>query len=109
MPPLTPSSNKAIRTLGPHTRRHAQQLLQLHPLLQVSSARRTTAGNDRAGGAKTSYHLAGRAIDIVGPLFDLQKAAKDAWELRIGPACTGPEEVLLEYTGTIRQHLHVAW
>lgn len=109
MPPLSPTSLRLLRTLGPHTRKHAQQLLQMHPLLQVSSARRSTSRNKQVGGSPTSLHLVGRAIDIVGPLYDLQRAAEDAWRLRLGPTCTGPEEVLLEYSGTPRQHLHVAW
>ena len=108
MPSLTPTSLRLLRSLGPHTRKHAQQLLQMHPLLQ-SSALRSAAQNRRAGGVPDSFHLRGRAVDIVGPLQDLQKAADEAWRLRIGPTCTGPEEVLLEYSGDSRQHLHVAW
>lgn len=109
MPSLTPTSLRLLRTLGPHTQKHARQLLSIYPLLQVSSAARSAATNRRVGGVADSFHLRARAIDIVGPLDDLQKAAEDAWRLRIGPGCTGPEEVLLEYSGTSRQHLHVAW
>lgn len=109
MPPLNANSQRLLRTLGPHTQKHARQLLQAYPLLQVSSARRTLRTNRRVGGSPSSFHLAGRAIDIVGPVYDLDRAASDAWALRIGPGCTGPEEVLLEYLGTPRQHLHVAW
>jgi uncharacterized protein YcbK (DUF882 family) len=81
----------------------------MHPLLQVSSAKRSARWNASVGGAPFSYHLLGRAIDIVGPEHDLVHAAGEAWGLRIGPTCTGPEEVLLEYLGTPRAHLHVAW
>jgi hypothetical protein len=109
MPALTPASLRYLRTLGPHTEKHARQLLQLHPLLQVSSARRAPSHNRRVGGAPNSFHLTGRAVDIVGPLHDLQAAARDAWRLRLGPRCTGPEEVLLERSGQPGQHLHVAW
>ncbi len=109
MPPLSPSSLRILRGLDRHTQAHARQLLQLHPLLQVSSGRRSVAHNRRVGGVPTSFHLRGRAVDIVGPLHDLQHAAADAWRLRLGPRCTGPEEVLLERSGEIGQHLHVAW
>lgn len=109
MPALTPQSRRYLRSLTPHTRAHALQLLQMHPLLQVSSGRRSPRWNARVGGAPRSWHLVGRAVDIVGPEYDLRHAADEAWRLRIGPDCTGPEEVLLEYLGTTRAHLHVAW
>jgi hypothetical protein len=48
-------------------------------------------------------------VDLTGPLALLQAASATAWAQRLGPACTGPEEVLLEFSGTARQHLHVAW
>jgi hypothetical protein len=48
-------------------------------------------------------------VDFAGDAFTLQKAADLAWQLRVGAGCTGPEEVLLEYMGTPRQHLHIAW
>lgn len=109
MPALNAASLRMIKGLGPHTRRHALQLLSAYPLLQVSSGARSSTQNRRVGGTPDSFHLRARAIDVVGPLFDLQAAAKEAWGLRIGSACTGPEEVLIEYSGTRRQHLHVAW
>jgi hypothetical protein len=61
------------------------------------------------GGVANSWHLYGRAVDLTGPLFDLQKAAQTAWKQRLGPTCTGPEEVLLEHSGQPGQHLHCAW
>jgi hypothetical protein len=61
------------------------------------------------GGSPRSFHLQGRAIDATGPLALLQAAADTAWQQRISVGCTGPEEVLVEYSGTRRQHLHVAW
>lgn len=109
MPPLNGTSLRLIRTLDRHTQSHARQLLQLHPLLQVTSARRSVSRNRAVGGSPSSWHLQGRAIDIVGPQLDLERAAGDAWRLRLGPRCTGPEEVLLEFLGTPRAHLHVAW
>ncbi len=109
MPPLSPTSRRILQALTPHTRAHAEQLLSLHPLLQVSSGRRTPLRNRQVGGSPNSWHLKGRAVDIVGPLFDLQKASAEAWALRLGNGCTGPEEVLLEDSGQVGQHLHVAW
>lgn len=106
---LNLTSLRYLRTLTPHTRAHALQLLQTHPLLQVSSGRRSATHNARVGGVPHSWHLQGRAVDIVGPLFDLQRAADEAWKLRVGPSCTGPEEVLIEHSGQQGQHLHVAW
>lgn len=84
-------------------------LLGAHPGLTLTSGRRTALGNRRVGGSPRSFHLKGRAIDATGPLPLLQAAAATAWAQRIGPACTGPEEVLLEDSGQANQHLHVAW
>lgn len=109
MPELSRASLRYIAQLTPHTRLHALQLLQDHPQLQVSSGLRSVEHNRRVGGVPTSWHLKGRAIDIVGPLVELQRAAEQAWKLRVGAHCTGPEEVLLEHSGLMGQHLHVAW
>lgn len=109
MPALNARSTRLLNTLTPHAKAHARQLLSIYPLLQVSSARRSPAHNKRVGGSPTSWHMQGRAVDIVGPLFDLRLAADDAWRLRVGSGCTGPEEVLLEHSGLPGQHLHVAW
>lgn len=109
MPTRTRRELYLLSTLGPHTKRHALQLLQEVPLLRVTSARRTIAANKRAGGVPNSFHLRGRAIDVVGPRDDLVKAAGLAWALRIGSRCTGPEEVILEDLGKPNQHLHLAW
>lgn len=95
--------------LGPHSRRHAELLLWEFPLLVVSSAYRSPAKNKAVGGAPNSFHVQRRAIDVVGSTYDLTRAAALAWEQRIGPGCTGPEEVLLEHLGTTRAHLHLAW
>jgi hypothetical protein len=98
-----------LKTLEPHARAHALQLMQEYPLLRVSSARRSPRRNKQVGGSPRSYHLRGRAIDVTGPEFDLKHAAERAWQLRVGPRCTGPEEVLLERLGQAGAHLHVAW
>jgi hypothetical protein len=65
--------------------------------------------NRAVGGSPTSWHLRGRAVDLVGPVAVLRSAADTAWLQRVTPGCTGPEEVLLERMGTRGQHLHVAW
>lgn len=106
---MSRQERRFLAGLTPHTRAHALQLLDLHPLLRISSGRRTVLGNKRAGGAPRSFHLRGRAVDLVGPAWDLASAAGNAWALRMGNGCTGPEEVLLEDLGTANQHLHVAW
>ena len=50
-----------------------------------------------------------RAVDFTGPRWDLVRAAGTAWAVRVGPRCTGPEEVLLEDLDRPNQHLHCAW
>ena len=111
---LTPGRRTAhelglIVDLAPHTRAHLLVLLGVHPSLVVTSGRRSVAGNRRAGGSPTSFHLRGRAVDLDGPLALLQSAADVAWKQRITHACTGPEEVLLERVGRVGEHLHIAW
>lgn len=109
MPTRSAHELRLLRTLTPHTRSHALQLLNEYPLLRVTSAKRSVLRNKRVGGAARSFHLSGRAIDVVGPAWDLGAAAGLAWALRVGPRCTGPEEVLLENLGGPNQHLHIAW
>ncbi len=92
-----------------HTRGHVLLLLAAHPGLVVTSGYRSPARNARVGGSPKSWHLEGRAVDLDGPLPLLQAAAETAWRQRLGPACTGPEEVLLERVGQVGEHLHVAW
>ncbi len=107
---LNPQVKYRLSTLHPHTRWHAQQLLfEVGAPMGVSSTYRTPARNRSVGGSPTSFHLRRRAVDFTGDRTTLVRAAGLAWALRVGPRCTGPEEVLLEYLGTPRQHLHVAW
>jgi hypothetical protein len=93
-----------ISLLGPHTRQHVLQLLARCPGLTVSSTLRTPERNRAVGGVKGSYHLKGRAADFVGSRRAIEEGARVARSARLGPKCTGPEEVLDE-----GDHLHVAW
>lgn len=105
----TPRELRLLKSLARHTRAHALLLLGVHPGLVVTSGARTPLGNRRVGGSPTSYHLQARAIDLDGPLPLLQAAAETAWAQRLGPACTGPEEVLIERRRLPGEHLHIAW
>ncbi len=107
---LTLHDRAKLRTCTPHTRHHAEQLLvEVDAPMRVSSAKRTPLRNRQVGGARNSFHLRGRAVDFTGDQTTLVRAAGLAWALRVGPRCTGPEEVLLERLGQPGQHLHVAW
>jgi uncharacterized protein YcbK (DUF882 family) len=87
-----------------HTRLHVVQLLNEHPGLRITSGRRSRARNRWVGGVPNSFHLRGRAIDVTGSRAELAAAASTAWAQRVGPSCTGPEEVIDE-----GDHLHIAW
>jgi uncharacterized protein YcbK (DUF882 family) len=80
------------------------QLLARVPGLTLTSGRRTPERNRAVGGSPSSWHLRGRAVDFGGSRSDIRKAAGQARILRLGPLCTGPEEVIDEV-----DHLHCAW
>jgi hypothetical protein len=101
---LTAREVEILRHLGPHTRGHALALLARVPGLHLTSGRRTPSRNREVGGVPGSYHLRGRAVDLSGTRADIARGASEAKTIRIGPRCTGPEEVIDE-----GDHLHVAW
>ncbi len=96
--------------LAAHAKAHAFLLLaETGAPMRVSSTYRTPARNRQVGGVPNSFHLRRRAVDFTSDGNTLIRAAVLAWSLRVGPGCTGPEEVLLERLGLPGQHLHVAW
>jgi hypothetical protein len=95
--------------LDNHTSIHAAALSERFPMLHPSSGYRSVQRNRAVGGVPGSWHTRRRAVDWIGPVNVLRAAAEVAWMQRVSPGCTGPEEVLLEYAGTRRQHLHTAW
>src|SRR5687768_18011224 len=101
---LTSAEVEILRGLGPHTRGHAMQLLARVPGLRLTSGRRSPLRNREVGGVPSSYHLRGRAVDLAGSRDGIKRGARAARTLRLGPRCTGPEEVIDE-----GDHLHVAW
>src|SRR3954452_831173 len=87
-----------------HAAIHLACLLAVHPDVRVTSGRRSPDHNRDVGGVENSLHLAGRAVDLVGPGTDTGAVAATAHAQRVTAGSTGPEEVLQE-----GDHLHVAW
>jgi len=94
----------AALRLDPHTTAHALALARSWPLARFTSGRRTVAENRRAGGVPNSWHLVGRAVDVVVPGDQKRAFIRWVWAHRASPNCTGPEEVIDE-----GDHIHVAW
>lgn len=105
----TPHELVLLAGLHPHTRAHVLLLLGAHPDLVVSSGRRDPARNRAVGGVPDSFHLSGRAVDLTHPSVTyLYRASTTARLQRVGPTCTGPEEVIVHDKGS-GMHLHCAW
>lgn len=101
------STREALaRTWGitPHTALHLEAFLRQFPGAVVTSGHRTRLRNRIVGGSPNSWHLKGRAVDVVLGADQLHNAVHFAWASRVTPRCTGPEEVLDE-----GDHLHIAW
>jgi uncharacterized protein YcbK (DUF882 family) len=90
--------------LTQHAAHHLVHLLAAVAGVTVSSGRRSPERNRAVGGSPGSFHLKGRAVDLVGDRGSLDHAARHAREARVTQGCTGPEEVLME-----SDHLHLAW
>lgn len=90
--------------LTPHAAIHLSALLAVHSGLTVTSGRRSPERNSLVGGVPDSFHLEGRAVDVVGPRAAMVAAARTAHAQRVTEGCTGPEEVIDE-----GDHLHLAW
>lgn len=95
--------------LTDHAALHLVCLLAAVPGLTVSSGRRSAAHNADVGGVKDSRHLDGRAVDLVGARPTLNSALTVVREQHVSARCTGPDEAFIEFAGTPREHLHVAW
>lgn len=78
-----------------------QKLQQAFPGMRITSGYRDPERNRKANGAKNSWHLKGRAVDLVGSAGDMQRGA--AWARQ-----NGAREILVHNAGS-GQHLHVAW
>ena len=101
------SSIAALQTkwgLTEHAARHLHGLLSHFPGVRVTSGRRTPEHNRRVGGVENSFHLSGRAVDVVVPASARSAFIEHAKAQRVSPSCTGPEEVIRE-----SDHIHLAW
>ncbi len=101
---MSPEHYRQRWGLRPHAALHAAQLLGRYPGARVTSGRRSVDTNRRIGGSPTSFHLDGRALDVVVPRSQRIAFLRDARAQRVTPRCTGPEEVIDE-----GDHIHLAW
>lgn len=102
--------------MTPHARLHAERLLAAVLGLTVTSAYRSPQRNRAVGGSPSSYHVRGRAVDLAGSRVALLAARDFARFDRVGPRCTGTEELFFESRAnqlnvSVDQadHLHIAW
>ena len=101
---FTQAERRLLDGLTPHTRLHTLCLLGAHPDLRPTSGRRTAERNRAVGGVPGSFHLRGRAVDVVVPPNERSAFLRWVRADRATPRCTGPEEVLDE-----GDHIHIAW
>lgn len=87
-----------------HAALHAAELVRVVPGLHITSGRRSRLRNRLVGGVANSFHLEGRGVDFGGSRASIVAGVAAANEIRVSPACTGPEEVLDE-----GDHLHTAF
>lgn len=105
---MSVGQEQLLREMTPHAREHARWVLAHVRGLTLTSTRRSARRNRAVGGVPNSFHLTGRAADFSGSAEALAAGAAYARKSRIGPRCTGPEEVLIHDSGS-GVHLHVAW
>lgn len=79
-------------------------MLERYPDAVVSSGRRSAQRNRLVGGVANSYHLKGRAADVVVPREQTAAFIEAASTQRVSRWCTGPEELVDE-----GDHIHIAW
>jgi hypothetical protein len=87
-----------------HASLHLSGLVAAYPGCVVTSGRRSRVRNRLVGGIKGSFHLQGRAADVVIPRDERAAFIAAAWSQRVTASCTGPEEVINE-----GDHVHLAW
>lgn len=101
---MSPGELRARWGLTPHAALHLAELLRAFPGTRVTSGRRSAWRNRLVRGVRNSWHLYGRAADVVPPGKDWSSFVATARAQRVSPSCTGPEEVLHE-----GDHVHLAW
>ncbi len=100
---------ESVWGLTHHTALHIADVMGRRGGLTITSGLRTPERNRAVGGSPRSFHLKGRAVDLVGSPTDLYAAARYGRTSRVSPSCTGWEEDFVEFGGTAREHLHLAF